>query len=171
MISKKPKVVVFIDGANVFYAQKHLGWTIDWKKARTVLENDYKIQKISYYTGIRDKDEKMEGFLKYLRYLKFETITKPLKIITDEEGKTIRKSNMDVEIAVDAMLKVNDFDNLILFSGDSDFVYLSEILKRHYQKKVVVYSSRKTISWELKLSVDSYFFLEDLKSKIKRQDN
>lgn len=164
----KTKTIVFIDGANIFYTQKHLGWTIDWKKTKTFLENDYKVEKISYYTGIRDKDEKMESFLKYLRHLSFETVTKPLKVITDEKGKEIHKSNMDVEIAVDVLLKINDFDSLILFSGDSDFVYLARVLKRHFQKKVIVYSSRRTISWELKLSANKYFFLEDLKSKIKK---
>jgi len=32
IINKKPKVSIYIDGANMFYTQKHLDWTIDWKK-------------------------------------------------------------------------------------------------------------------------------------------
>lgn len=164
----KQKTYIFIDGANIFYAQRHLGWTIDWKKVKKELEKNFEIEKIVYYTGIKDKDEKMEEFLKYLRHLNFETISKPLKTIADESGKIIHKSNMDVEIAVDILLTVKDFDNLILFSGDSDFVYLVRVLKRNFQKKVMVYSSRKTISWELKLSADKYFFLEEFEDKFKR---
>ncbi|MCL5676023.1 MAG: NYN domain-containing protein [Patescibacteria group bacterium] len=78
------------------------------------------------------------------------------------------KSNCDVEMAIDAVLDVNTFDVLVLFSGDSDFVYLIKVLQNQFQKKVVVYSSRKTIAWELKLTANDYFFLEDFKKKIKK---
>lgn len=36
-------------------------------------------------------------------------------------------------------------------------------------KEVVVFSSRKMISWELKLNANKYVFLEDLKSIIVRK--
>jgi len=69
---------------------------------------------------------------------------------------------------VDILLAVNDFDVLILFSGDSDFVYLIKVLQKLFQKRVIVYSSRRTISWEIKLAANNYLFFEDLKTKIKR---
>lgn len=31
MINKLTKAKVYIDGANMFYTQKKLGWFIDWK--------------------------------------------------------------------------------------------------------------------------------------------
>lgn len=30
----RPKVKIYIDGANIFYTQKKLGWSIDWKKIK-----------------------------------------------------------------------------------------------------------------------------------------
>lgn len=50
----------------------------------------------------------------------------------------------------------------------TDFVHLIKILQKQFQKQIVVYSSRRTISWELKLSTNKYFFLEDIRDKIKR---
>jgi len=29
---KKPKAKTYIDGANIFYTQKKLGWSLDWQK-------------------------------------------------------------------------------------------------------------------------------------------
>ena len=33
----KPESKVYIDGANMFYTQKKLGWFIDWKKTKDFL--------------------------------------------------------------------------------------------------------------------------------------
>ncbi len=169
MINKKSRVKIYIDGANVFYSQKHLGWFLDWKKTVSFLKRQFKILEIRYYTGIKSNDEKMKKYLSFLRGLKIKTITKPLKIITNQTGQAIYKSNCDIEMAVDIILDVDDFDVLVLFSGDSDFVYLIKILQKQFQKHVYVFSSRRTISWELKLAANKYWFLEDLKNKLKRK--
>jgi hypothetical protein len=36
-------------------------------------------------------------------------------------------------------------------------------------KKVIIFSSRKTISWEIKLEASEYFYLEDIKDQIARK--
>jgi len=167
--NNKQRAKVYIDGANIFYAQKHLGWTIDWKKITDFLKRKFNVLEIRYYTGIKNQDDKMNKYLSYLRSLNIKTITKPLKIIQDQTGRTIYKSNCDIEIAIDVLLNVNNFDVLILFSGDSDFVYLIKTLQREFQKQIHVFSSRRTISWEIKLSVNKFWFIEDLKKEIKRR--
>ena len=58
-------------------------------------------------------------------------------------------------------------DEVIIFSGDSDFQYLVGKLK-NAGLKVIVYSSRKTISWELKLAASEVIYLEDIEGMIKR---
>jgi uncharacterized LabA/DUF88 family protein len=164
----KPKAKIFIDGANVFYTQKHLGWDIDWKKTLQLISSNLDLIETRYYTGIKNNDEKMKKFLQRLREIGMKTVTKPLKLIKDRQGAILYKSNCDVEMAVDILLEVNNFDVLVLFSGDSDFVHLIKILQKQFQKKVITYSSRKTISWEIKLAANNYLFFEDLRSKIKR---
>lgn len=164
----KPKAIIFIDGANVFYTQKHLGWNIDWKKTLQQVSKVFDVTEARYYTGIKNNDEGMKKFLQRLREIGMKTVTKPLKLIKDQKGNILFKSNCDVEMAVDILLEVNNFDTLVLFSGDSDFLHIVKVLQKQFQKKVTVYSSRRTISWELKLAADKYCFLEDLEGKIKK---
>lgn len=163
---KKPKAKIYIDGANMFYTQIWLGWFIDFKKLKECLERKYEIVGIKYYTGIRLEDEKMASFLRYLDKIGVEPITKPLKQIK-EGRKIIFKSNFDVEMTMDILLERQAYDICILLSGDSDFHALVKKLK-DFGKKVVVCSTRKMVSWELKLAANQYKFLEDMEEKIKR---
>jgi uncharacterized LabA/DUF88 family protein len=80
----------------------------------------------------------------------------------------VEKANFDVEITTDILRSFEKVDVVILFSGDSDFNYLVKIL-RHDKKQVRVYSSRKTLSWELRLSANKHIFLKDLPELTKKE--
>lgn len=173
----KPKVKVYIDGANLFYTQRKLGWFIDWQKVKDYLKETWDILEVRYYTGVKPDDNKMASFLRYLDNVMITCITKPIKIIRIPNNHPFKKlynypeiykSNCDVEITTDILLERRDIDEVILFSGDSDFRYLIKKLK-DLGKKVVVFSSRKTISWEIKLEASKYIYLEDIQDKIKRE--
>ena len=167
---EKPKTKVYIDGANMFYTQKKLGWSFDWKKIKNLIETEKEALDWRYYVGVKKDDEGMRKYLKYLNAIGFNTFTKPLKKIkiSDGETKYIYKANFDVEIATDILLDKSKIDEIIILSGDSDFQYLVGKLK-DAGLKVVVYSSRKTISWELKLEASEVIYFEDIKEKIRRQ--
>jgi len=173
----KPKTKVYIDGANMFYTQKKLGWFIDWKKVKNYLENLEEIIEWKYYVGVKTDDEKMQKYLRYLNAIGFSTFIKPLKKIKIQKDEVlfeiyktdfIYKANFDVEITADILLDKAKTDEVIIFSGDSDFQYLVKKLK-DIGKKVIIFSSRKTISWELKLEASEVFYLEDIKDKVKRE--
>lgn len=173
----KPKVKVYIDGANMFYSQKKLGWFIDWMKIKDYLREKWDILEIRYYTGIKHEDEKMASFLRYLDNIRITPITKSVKVIKLSNDHPLKefydysdiyKSNCDVEMTTDILLERATLDNIILFSGDSDFQYLIKKLK-NLGKKVIVFSSRKTISWEIKLEASEYIYLEDIKDQIIRE--
>ena len=161
-----PTAYVYIDGANVFYTQRKLGWFFDFKKIKKHIEKQYKVGQIRYYTGIKENDEKMKSFLRYLDKVGIEPVTKPLKQIRDGK-RIIYKSNFDVEMTMDMLLERQSYDTCILLSGDSDFEAMVKKLQ-DFGKNIVVYSSRKTISWELKLAANGYFFFEDLEKELKR---
>ena len=169
------KAKAYIDGANMFYSQKKLGWSFDWEKIKQVVGKDKEVIEWRYYVGVKDEDEKMQKYLRYLDAIGFTAFTKPLKKIwldhgeaTTENKAFIYKANFDVEIAVDILLDKTSVDEVILFSGDSDFKYLIKKL-RDSGKKVGIYSSRKTISWELKLGASNITYLEDMKESIARK--
>lgn len=173
----RSKTKVYIDGANVFYTQKKLGWSFDWSRIKNHIENEKNVVEWRYYVGIKDADEKMRGYLKYLDAIGFITFTKPLKKIRLDDNekvtpphnsKFVYKANFDVEMTTDILLDKSKIDEIILFSGDSDFRYLIKRLK-DLGMRITVYASRKTISWELKLEADEIIYMEDIQNKILRE--
>ncbi|MCX6789010.1 MAG: NYN domain-containing protein [Candidatus Gribaldobacteria bacterium] len=78
---QKPKVKVYIDGANVFYTQKKLGRNLDWQKVKNYLSQDKNVIEYRYYVGIKEDDEAIKKYLKYLDKINFVIVSKPLKII------------------------------------------------------------------------------------------
>lgn len=90
--------------------------------------------------------------------MNFNVKKKPLKRIKieDELGEGIKeKGDMDIEIAVDAMHNINNYEIAIFFTGDSDFLALVNYLKNH-NKKVYIFSSKNNISTELRTSGNGY---------------
>lgn len=141
------------------------------------LQKEYEITEIRYYTGVKSEDEKMSGFLRYLDAVGIIPVTKPIKVIkidgSDPQRKIynyheIYKSNCDIEITTDVLLERSTVDEIVLFTGDSDFQYLAKKLK-DLGKKVTILSSRKTISWEMKLESSRYIYLEDIKESVIRK--
>ncbi|MFH0972882.1 MAG: NYN domain-containing protein [Patescibacteria group bacterium] len=177
MITNLPKAKAYIDGANMFYIQKDIGFFIDWDKIKQYLKERWDILEIRYYVGVKKDDQKMMGYLRYLDKIGVTSITKPLKIIKIDKNhilaqsknfKEIYKCNFDVEMTTDILLDRSGIKEIILFSGDSDFDYLAKKLK-DLGNKVIVFSSRKMLSWELKLTSKRYIYLEDLEDKIKKE--
>lgn len=157
---KKSRVIVFIEGSNIYFAQKKMGRWLDWVKVMKFLESKYEVLEIRYYVGVRKRDKKMRVFLKKLRKIGFSVVTKPVKYLLDEQGHYLEKANFDVEITADILRNLDKIDIVLLFSGDSDFVYLTKLIQEE-GRKLFIFSSRKTIAWELKLKADKYFLLED----------
>ncbi|MBL7053517.1 MAG: NYN domain-containing protein [Candidatus Portnoybacteria bacterium] len=59
MITNLPKAKVYIDGANMFYSQKKLDWSFDWKKIKEYIEKDKEALEWRYYVGAKKDDEKI----------------------------------------------------------------------------------------------------------------
>ena len=155
----KQKTVIFIDGSNTYFAQKKSGFWLYWVKVKHFFEKQYKVLEYCYYVGLRENDKGMDNFLHKLEKIGFKVITKPVKIILNERGERLEKANFDVEMTADILLYPRKFDTWILFSGDSDFAYLNNILKK-LNKSMMIFSTRRTLAWELKLKTRYYFFDE-----------
>lgn len=170
----KSKAVVFVDGSNMFYLQKKLGWMFDWEKVNKYLDEKYSIVVRNFYEPYKDSLDNKKNFFNYLKKIGFVVIIKPVKIIIDSlTGKELPKANFDVEITRDVLLEIlykkSDFGNFVLLSGDSDFAYLVRDLKRLFKKKIIVFAGRKNLSWELRSSADEVVYLEDIKTEIFRK--
>lgn len=138
---------------------------------------------VYYYDAYPDqktREYSVEGKFKSYVYLekalKFIVRKKPLKqirIITENGDIVQEKGNMDVEIAIDVVNQLNNYDKAILFTGDSDFLALIRFA-RNKGKQVYVYSSRNNVSTELRTGADGYTdaltIVDDIwRSKVRRR--
>lgn len=143
----KGKAAVFIDAANILYSQKTMSFRIDYEKLKNYLSKEIETAGFYYYTGKVGKLEKQLKFIKRLESLGYKVLAKEVKFIRDS-GKEIPKGDLDVEIALDAYRFSDQYDALILCSGDSDFAYLVDLLKEK-GKRIITLSTRGHISREL----------------------
>ena len=179
----KGKVVVYIDAANLEQSVKDmfvrpddipenlkhsltnaLKWSVDYQRLRDFFKTIGNFQGIRFYTAEFD-GERHHKFRYFLdKKLEFKLITKPLKEYRDHTLETPhRKANFDVEIAVDSTFSMNDFDTLILFSGDCDFEYLIKFL-RGKRKVVIGFSRSGHVAKELPSALSHYFDIANFRT-------
>ena len=88
------KIAIFLDGANVHYIQKKMGWYIDAEKLLNYCKEFGEVVEAIYYNGENDGG-KQRGFLTKLSYIGYSLETKPVKTIRDyETGETITAHNL-----------------------------------------------------------------------------
>jgi uncharacterized protein (TIGR00288 family) len=170
MIEKfvKGKVAVSIDAANTIYACKTLGWKISFKKLAKYLRKNCDIFNLNFYNAVMGKHEGEKKFISILKEHGYHVVTKRVKRIKQENGTVILKGDIDVELALDAIIQADHFNTIILFSGDSDFEELLRRLKK-IGKRVLVVSTKKHISRELIQVAHKYINLKKLKNEIALQ--
>src|SRR3989344_1039510 len=163
------KTAIFIDAANIFYSQRTLGWRIDYAKLALYLRDRCDITGIHYYTGMVGSAEKQRAFIQKIQSLGYEVTAKEVKFIHVAGAPDIPKGNLDVELALDAFRLRGSFETFVLFSGDSDFAHLLDLLKRE-NKRVIVVSMRGHVSREL-LERAKYIDLPKLRELIEWAGN
>lgn len=155
----KKRVAVFIDAANVYFGAQKKGIHLNYETLANWFEKNTQNPILNFYTAFNPGDEKQEEFLKEIESFGYNAITKPVKIFAD----TNRKGNMDIELCVDAMRQKDDFDIIVLMSGDGDFQYLFKTLKE-YGKKTLVLGVGGFTSFDLHNEADYFFFINRVKS-------
>ena len=160
----KGKACVFIDAANILYSQQTLGWRVDYKKLKEYFESECDLRAIYFYTGRVGADNKQNSFIKKLEKFGYIVKAKEVKRIKISKNTYEWKGNLDVELTIDVLGNINNFDTLILMSGDSDFAPLLDAVKIQ-GKRTLVMSTKGHISKEL-LDRAKYINLKKLKDFI-----
>jgi uncharacterized LabA/DUF88 family protein len=160
----KGRVYVFVDAANILYSQQTLRWRVDYKKLKEYFEKECDLRAIYFYTGRVGSNNKQSAFLRKLRQLGYIVKAKEVKRIKISKSAYEWKGNLDVELAIDVLGNINNFDTLILMSGDSDFAPLLDAVKAQH-KRVIVMSTKGHISKDL-LDRAKYINIKKLKDFI-----
>lgn len=134
---------ILVDGSNMCAAMKALGFTVDWGKVVSLLENDMPIHKAMYFTATKplSMSSSIRPLLDYLASNGWVVKQKPVSVYRNK-GEVKIKGNMDVEIAVEAMKMADKVTDIMLFTGDGDFVPLVLALQDK-GVRVTVVSTRK----------------------------
>ncbi len=179
---------VYIDGSNIYYGGRKAGWQVDYAKLKAFIERKYEIVVINYYNSIgyqKDEDGKyikdLNGnyifnqatleFEAHLKRINIKVISKPLKFISGNES--IASNKLDGDLMIDALIEQNQWDELMLFSGDSDFERLVKQISS-LSKHVHIFCFGSRISRELimltrETNLVTYTKLERLKKILERK--
>ncbi len=173
IIHKGERVALFIDGANLYYTTKSLGYDIDYRKLLAYFGNQGRLVRAFYYTALFDDHEysPIRPLMDWLDYNGYTMITKPAKEHIDIDGKRKIKGNMDIELAIDLLEMSSHIDHAVIFSGDGDFKSLLLAVQRK-GLMVTVVSTLKTqppmIADELRRQADQYIDLVDIEKDISK---
>lgn len=167
------RVILLIDGANLYATAKSLAFDIDYKRLLSFFKQKSHLIRAIYYTAIADDQEysSIRPLIDWLDYNGYTMMTKPTKEYTDATGRRKVKGNIDIELAVDAMRLADTVDHFVLFSGDGDFRSLVSALQQK-GRRVSVVSTLQTqpamVSDELRRQADQFIDLADLEELVGR---
>src|SRR5438132_1810242 len=168
------RVSIFVDGANMYYAQKKLGWYSDLRKVVQFFGRDAGnvVSEAYYYTGADTQTKNRDSaFHEYLMYSGYTVRTKAIKqMVDDTTGEIVEKANLDIELVIDMFNTVTLYDTCILMSGDSDFERALELVRTKGKRIAVVAHPEMTARELRNVAGRNYFDLRDLERYVARTD-
>ena len=169
----REKIVLFIDGANLYATSKAIGVDIDYRRLLLEFQAKAYLLRAYYYTALVEDQEysSIRPLIDWLDYNGFTVVTKPAKEFTDASGRRKIKGSMDIELTVDALDMAPHYDHFVLFSGDGDFTALVGALQRR-GKRVTVVSTLTTptpmIADDLRRQADFFLDVAELAKTVGR---
>ena len=133
---------------------------------------------------IKEKDEALsEAELKLIdRHLKrvrfyikiekfgYKLVLKPVKTFYDIDGLPVRKANCDVDMAFSLMRDQNNFERVLILSGDGDFLPVLKFLRENKKEVLILSRASRTAREIKKFAGDKFLDFEYLRERLKRTD-
>jgi uncharacterized LabA/DUF88 family protein len=168
------RVGLFVDGANLYYATRALGFEMDFAAMLRFFGSSTYLVRACYYTALIETEDysPLRPLTDWLAYNGWRVVTKPAKEQADPTGRRRIKGNMDIELAVDMMELAPHLDHAVLVSGDGDFRRVVEAVQRLGVKVTVVStmeSQPPMIADELRRQADAFLELADIGPEIARR--
>lgn len=157
-------------------------WLVDLEQL-SIFTSRFSSRSYFYYGFDSKKDSSLHLIVKARKF--FNTVvTKPIQwikhrldpvrdignsrlIVEDGDGQFIRipKCNFDVELSIDTIRLIENYNTVCLFSGDNDFSALLRFLKEKKNKKIILIHDGHTRS-ELKNRADLTISAQRIKKYI-----
>ncbi len=156
MTSEQPRVGVFVDVQNMFYAAKdRFGRRVDYIKLLDLIVGPRYLM-VAYAYVVQIPEINQSSFLSLLEHNGYTIKSKDLRL----RGDGSAKGDWDVGIAVDVVSLLGSLDVVILASGDGDFCPLAELIKQQ-DKRVEVVAFEHNTSMDLQQIADQFFPIGD----------
>jgi uncharacterized LabA/DUF88 family protein len=170
-VMSQNKVMVFVDGSNLFWSLHRMDLRIDHFKLVSKLVGDRFLVRPYFYSSVSvPPNQSQVRFHQALRYQGFTVVTRPLKS-RQIDGKTIYfEKGLDVALATDMLVSAfrSHYDTAILVSGDDDFASIVDMVKQ-FGKRVEVAAFSFAISSGLKTMADKFIALDEIQEEIRLQ--
>ncbi|RLE28965.1 hypothetical protein DRJ54_05560 [Candidatus Acetothermia bacterium] len=156
------KVAVLVDVQNLQETFERQGMEVrydalkDYLKAELGLD-EREIKFLAFVPYKREDDRRMR-LIDALSFMGFRVVTKPVR----EHPDGGMKANMDVELVLEAVNLISAVGEMVIVTGDSDFVPLVDYLSRRGIRVTVLGPGRGSTSVELIRASDHYSNLDSL---------
>ncbi len=155
------KIGVFVDAENIKY---NGGYQMRYDILRRFATRDGGFpQRLNTYMAFdpeRAKEDyeyrkKSFAYQQMVRDFGWKITVKHVRHFTDDEGNTTTKANADLDLAVDAMLQSEELDQVLLVTGDGDFLQVVTALQNKGCRVELI--GFKNISGQLQRQVDAFY--------------
>ncbi|GAB6065803.1 NYN domain-containing protein [Aquifex pyrophilus] len=165
------RLMIFIDGSNLFHGIRYLNIKIDYSKLVEFLREGRYLVRAYFYTAVPQEKDVKKGtpewdslmrqrrFLDELSFMGIKVKTANLRKLPS--GEYLEKE-VDIMLATDmlSLAFLNAYDTAVLVSGDSDFIHTVEAVQS-LGKRVENATFKKTSSYNLRKACDRFILLDD----------
>ena len=132
---------------------------MSFKRFRRYLEDKYGVRKAFIFIGYMPTNESLYTSLQEYGYI---LIFKPTLSLPD--GKP--KGNIDAELVLHTMIEYQNYDKVVIVTGDGDFHCLIEYLKKQNKLRRIIIPNRVKFSSLLRKFASDMTFMNDLREKL-----
>ena len=154
------RTLLAIDSANLDGAAKSLNMKVDYERLKRYVNVHFGSLEARIYVGKYDNSSRQKLWFNYLEKNGYVVKTKPVTVY----GNTV-KANVDVDLALDIREHGVNFKNVVLCSGDGDYLPLVEQLQG-LGIKVIVLASPGHTNHFLQRQADEYISLIDIMGEV-----
>ena len=99
--------------------------------------------------------KKSRAYQQMVRDFGWKITVKPVRRYTDEDGNVTTKANADLDMAVDAMLQADKLEQVLLVTGDGDFIQVVTALQNKGCRVELI--GFRNVSRQLQQEVDAFY--------------
>jgi len=164
------KIAIFVDGSNFGQALKLAGFYVDYQKMREYFASYGELVGSYYFTALPPRGEHttIRPLLDALQYKGWKLVSKETTV--NQDGKM--KGNMDIEIVIQGIRLLDNeaITDLVLLSGDGDFVSFTDYLRDNGVRVTAIshhtHDRTNMTADSLRQSVHEFINLKDIRPHI-----